>query len=340
MMIWVWIVAVPFLLGKGMLAVAYRKKPTDSQWPEAFLTGICMEIGLTEAAHLTAVFFGFSLKTVIAVWLCMTSASCLIALIILLAARRSTRLKKRGHGSSMDKAVSRDMGKTPLTAMQQLLLIAFVLSVLLQVVIIWNRIKTDWTGDITLETVQSFLTEGEVYGVNPLTGRHYELGLPARLKILSLPTLYAALCQLSGMAPSVVVCSVVPVVVLLAAYSAYYLLGKLLFYGERTRMYLFLLVVNIIFWFGDYMEEMDGFQLMRGGYRGTALRAGILIPLTIYSCLRKSWWQAVLCILTEACIVWTLYGMGACLLITLCMAMLQLCRPLAKRWEGRKWGNS
>lgn len=44
------------------------------------------------------------------------------------------------------------------------------------------------SGDITGETVQTFLAENAVYNVNPMTGSAFTQGMPARFKILGLPT--------------------------------------------------------------------------------------------------------------------------------------------------------
>lgn len=328
MMILVWIAAGSFLLGKGLLAVLYSKnKPEDIGWQDAFLTGICLEIGFMEAAHLAALLGGYSLKTAAAVWAAMVLIFCLAVLIFLLAKLPFRTKKRKGRG-------------TPLTAVQQVLLTVFVISVLLQLVFIWVRGNGDRTGDMMMETVRSFLASGEIYGVNPLTGRAYEVGMPGRLKILSLPTLYASLCVLTHTDPLTAVGKIVPAVVLLAAYCAYGLLGKLLFGKDRTKGLLFLLIVSLIFWLRGVMEEMDSFQLLWGGYRGTAIRAGILAPYTIYSCLCRRWRLAVLCILAEACILWTFYGMGACLLITVCMSLPDLWSFLAERWEERGCGDS
>ena len=98
-----------------------------------------------------------------------------------------------------------------------------------------------------------------------------------------------------------------------------------------------LILVAVLIWCGDYMVSMDGFQLMHCGYRGTAIRNGILVPFALSMCLQKKWKSAVLAILAEACIVWTLYGMGVCLLMTVIMLVLSLT---AGRREGRTCRNS
>ena len=72
---------------------------------------------------------------------------------------------------------------------------------------------------------------------------------------------------------------------------------------------------------------MDGFQLLYCGYRGTAIRNGILVPFVISMCLEKRYRSAILGILAEACITWTFYGLGVCAAVTGILFLLQrLCR--------------
>lgn len=85
------------------------------------------------------------------------------------------------------------------------------------------------TGDMTVETVNTFLRENAVYTVNPLTGTAYSMGMSLRLKILCLPTLYGAISRFTGMAPVDVVYRLIPCITLLLSYVAYGSLGKALF---------------------------------------------------------------------------------------------------------------
>jgi hypothetical protein len=105
----------------------------------------------------------------------------------------------------------------------------------------------------------------------------------------------------------------VPVFILAAAYMAYQSLGKVLFGQNYRNRRMFLLLVSLLFLFGNDMEVMDGFGLRYGGFLATTIRNTVLLPFTLSMALQKKWRVALLCILAEACIMWTLYGMGMCL---------------------------
>ena len=54
-----------------------------------------------------------------------------------------------------------------------------------------------------------------------------------------------------------------------------------------------------------------------------------VVLMYLIACLmEKKYFGAVLCILAEACIVWTLYGAGVCLLITAAWVVLRKLLPL------------
>ena len=81
------------------------------------------------------------------------------------------------------------------------------------------------------------------------------------------------------------------------------------------------------------MYGMDGFGVMHSGFRGVTIRAAILLPYTVGLVLRKKYKLLVLCVLAEACVVWTFYGLGACLLVSVGMLVTDY---LIKWFAGRK----
>ena len=100
-----------------------------------------------------------------------------------------------------------------------------------------------------------------------------------------------------------------------------------------------MLAVALLYSVGDYMFGMDGFGVLHSGFRGVTIRAAILLPYTFGLMLRKKYKLVVLCILAEACIVWTLYGMGACVAVAAGMLLVQFAiQWYAKRQGGKEAG--
>ncbi len=191
--------------------------------------------------------------------------------------------------------------------------------------------------DMTVEAVNSFLTADAIYQVNPMTGQPYEIGAPLRLKILCLPTLYGILCRIFGLSAMQVVWGVIPVITLLLSYLAYSLLARQLFSKSRLKRGCFLVFAALLFWAGDYAYGMDGFGLLHGGFWGVTIRGAVLVPYVIGLVLRRRWKLVVLCVFAEACIVWTLYGLGACVFVAAgLLGLEQLMKSFKKRKGGKE----
>ena len=280
---------------------------------DTLIRGSLILIGLTEAVHLAGCLLGWSFSLVTKLWL-GGAAVLLLAAVLFAALCRHNNDRKRTNAQPV-----RRLDRT-----QSVLTAGLALFVLIQILRIVTG-GTAWlSGDLTLETVNTFLSEDAVYTVNPLTGAVYSQGLPLRLKVLCLPTLYGVLVKLTGLAAADVVYRLIPCIVLLLGYLAYGRLAGSLFAEKRTHRLVFLLVVGILWSAGAYMPGVDGFNLFYGGFRGVTIRGLILIPYLIASLIDRKYVDVVLCILAEACIVWTMYGAGVCLLITVAWVILEL----------------
>lgn len=186
-------------------------------------------------------------------------------------------------------------------------------------------------GDMTLETVETFL-DGNVYWKNPMTGHDYREGLPIRVAILCLPSLYSYATMATGFAPWIVVYKLIPVGILFLSFCAFGALGKALFENERKKQLLFLLAVGLVLLGGIYAPYMDGFGLICSGFRASTIRNLVLVPYTMALCCRRKSLLAIFTVLAEACIAWTLYGAGVCFLIA---AVWTVCTILSRGKLGK-----
>lgn len=200
------------------------------------------------------------------------------------------------------------------------------LLIVIQIIGVYRNGYVYMAGDMTLETVQSFLEHDSLYRVHPLTGQPYEVGVPLRIQILCLPTLYASICSAFGLAPKAVVWTLMPIYFLLCSYLVYYLLGDRLFGKKVLYKSCFLLLVVLLNGWGTYAYGMDGLGLLYQGFRGESVRAGILLPYVLCQVLDHKWWSVLLCIGTELFLVWTLYGMGACVFVAVGFLIIALVR--------------
>lgn len=310
--LWVLLILVPFWVGRAALRILYGAKGQSGlNREDNYLTGICVCIGVGEGANLLAVSGRFSLNQAGLVMGILLLGGSLVSFGIWSVNR--FRGKQMAGSLRETKEQKKLLEGHFLTAGQQLVFIFCGISILVQLVVIMLKNMHYPEGDMTLETVQSFLAQNSVWTVDPLTGNAFLQGVPLRIKLLCLPTIYACLGKGFGTDPLFVTGGMIPAVVLLGSYLAYDRLGSYLFGKSKEKRGLFLFIVSLLFWLGTYMTQMDGFGLLYRGYAGTTIRAAILLPYTICMGLKKRWKSVFLCVLAEACIVWTLYGAGLCL---------------------------
>ncbi len=298
-------VLLPLLLGRGALCLLYRKRPVrGTLLSDGVLTGYLIVVGLAGAAHMGAVLLGQSFSDNVRWFLGMLGVCAAAAAAVLLWDRRRERSAPRQQDFR---------GGPPINAKERALFFAFLVLSLLQLMRIVLGGERYLEGDMTVEAVNSFLITDDIYKINPLTGEWYQAGMPLRLKLLCLPTLYGDLCRLSGLEPEQVVWVAVPMLTWFCSNLAYWILAGQLFPESRERQGFFMNLVALFYLLGDTVYGADGFGVMHSGFRGIVIRAAVLLPYTVGAVLRRRWKLVVLCIAAEACMVWTFYGLGACL---------------------------
>lgn len=191
--------------------------------------------------------------------------------------------------------------------------------------------------DITMETVQTILCEGYQYTSNPLTGMTDTAGAPTRWRILVLPYVYATIADVTGISPATLVYELVPILVLLLSYLIYVEIAKTIYPESIYKQCIFMLFLVVARFFGDYLTETDGAFLFHCGYEGDAIRVVILMPLALWACLKNKWWLVILCMLAEAAIVWTFYGLGYVFLLAIVMLVI---KGILKIVESRRAKNA
>ena len=307
---------VPWVMGSGILHILYKKSNRRDLFPcDTLLTGWISVIGIAEVTNLSAVFLHFSLTRCVMLF-------CILIGFVTTVSFAMNVFERMKRGKEPEKNV---LEKTSL-------LILFPATLFLsQIIYILLSGSVYLSGDMTLESVVSFLYTDGIYQVNPLTGAAYEGGIPLRLEILCLPTLYSILCRLFSLEPRMVVWLVMPCVVLICCYGAFRCVGRCLFSDSTKRQDCFLASVAVLLWVGSYAFGMDGFGVLYSGWRGVTIRNAVLIPYLISLCLRRKWKLAVLCIAAEACLVWTFYGAGVCLLTAMGLAACEfVCRRMGR----------
>lgn len=309
-----------------------------NRFADDLIMGEAVLIGAAETAHLAGVLMDWPFTGCVILFWWLAAVALVVGLLIVMG--RSKAARKRAKEQRRRHLLSADGGEWALRGLVGVLF----LSQLLFVCLGENHYRQ---GDMTIETVGSFLASDGIYRVNPMTGMPYQAGMPLRLEILCLPTLYGSLCRASGLGPGVVAGRIVPVMTLVSCYAAYTALAYSLFPegtdreggSVRKRRLCFLAAAALLLWAGAYQYGMEGFNLLCCGWRGVSIRGGVLVPWLLSLCIRKKYLCILACILAEACIVWTFYGCGVCLFLALGMAAAEYVWPgvtgMAARLRGK-----
>ena len=326
-----------WLLGNALITVVDAKR-SAREWflEDRVVAGIFVLIGLAEGAYLAAMTRGQSVSAFTKYYGILLIAagvvSCLVTPVFAWIGKKRGWPNRQGLSlDSVKKFERRDW----------IVIVIFLVLVLAQAFMLLLRTSVFLEYDETLETVVSFLNTDRYYEVNPLTGQPYEQGMPMRLKILCLPALLTFLTKITQADPELVTWHVFPVITLLGAYLAYVSLARSLFPEKRFYRCLFLLTVALLVFVSDYAYGAEGFGLLHGGFQGAAIRGAVMMPWVFGLCIRRKWRLVPLVILAEACIVWTLYGLGMNALVSVSfLAYLGLEKLLQRRKEGRQCLNS
>ena len=310
LILWILFFVLPVIWGAGVLTIVYsRKKECPFSFSDSYLLGIILCIGMAEVVHAVGLFGGMNLSVTGLLLLELVVVATLLCVVI--SSYSYFKDKSRYPRRIVE-------GK----ASPVVFIVCLVLAGVQALFIYCFKVPVT-SGEIMLETVQSFLAEDGIYRVLPLTGMASEQGMPVRYTILCLPTLYALLAKGFGVDVQLLVCHIVPIIVLAAAYLAYYRLSATLFGKDRLgNRFVFLLMVAVLIMVSDGAVFLDGYSALHSGFSGVAIRNLVLVPYTLCAALEGRWWKAVLCILAEACIAWTFLGCGVCVVITLGILIL------------------
>lgn len=273
--VWILMALLPFILGMGLLCSIHLMQGKKIQFryyfTDAWLAGGIITLAIGEVAHIMGAFLQYSLSDAEKIFWCGMTIACVLAFLMVVVAFAKKLFFTKLQVPKGDRSF--------------MAVIWFLLLLTLEIIFIFCTAPVKIPGDITVETVKSFLSTNAIYAVNPLTGRAYTVGISERIKLLELPTLYAILSKTFGIDAVSLIRHTIPIVTLMASVMAYYRLSRFLF-GERGKWnYLFLFFILSVFLFGDQAKFLPGYQVLHSGFLGEGVRNNVLMPLTLSALL-------------------------------------------------------
>ncbi len=271
------------------------------------VTGLWVIIGCGEMAHLITLMTDRSLETYVRLGTVFVIAGAFVYIGILYWMKQKGVLvfkRKTGGGNPLYKVF-----------------FAFLTGLIL--VHFWRGYVPDLQ-DAVYEIAIGNVESGSIMSVHPFLGREGDASMPLRMQILGLSSLYSGLITISQQSSYIIVCKIIPTVVWICVIWVYKVFAEKLFPENKDRQWLFLSLIAFIFLITSGSEGLSGYRLFYAGFSGETIRGVVLLPYTLYVSWQKKWLLAVLAILTEACLVWTTFGIGYCSVVVLCMLLVHL----------------
>lgn len=300
------IAVVPAIIGREALILCFQRKKKPEIW-ESYIMGTLLCILMGEAVHLCTVFLHWPFHRFCRLYGILLGTAFVLAALPAVSGRW-----KKGK-----KQVQKGRESTAASGVAKLWLLGLGAIILFQCIFHIVMHTPDIQFDITLENVTDMLASDTVYQRNPLTGQAYEMGMPMRLKILALPSIYAAFCRWFSLDAQTVVYNLIPMFVLILSYMVLFGWARYFYPKQEEKQRLFLFFAAALLQFGNYAVMTVSYGLFHMGYRGEVFCIGVLYPYLLLLCLKKRKLSVLLCLIAEIGLVWTWYGLGAGVLIVL-----------------------
>lgn len=289
LVLWLAFFLIPACIGSGILSLVYSTKQEKKIYvSECMVLGAMVSIITAWVAHMAGAFLHVSVRALALWWL--------ISLLLLGGALGLyVGLTRRKRAVMAIKPASQPYANT-------YLVLGFFAIVLLQMVFLYTKQNIWTTGDITVEMVNTFLTENALYTKNPLTGGEYINPISKRFMLQGLPTMYAMVVAGFNVPADLLVQHIVPVVVMAFSYFAYYRLSEVVYGKNMNKRYVFMIFVAVTLLVTDRASYLAGYQMLHSAYLGSSILQLILVPYAVAMALEKKWWQVAICAVTSVCI--------------------------------------
>lgn len=271
------------------------------------LTGLWVLLGCAEAAHLITIMTNRSLQTYMILCGVLSLAGLFVFAGIFLFWHRKQKVSRMHKKKSFYSPI----------------IWVFIILACMTVYRLFSGYVPNLE-DAVYEIVNGNLDSGRIMTEHPFLGGEMESGMPMRFQILGLSSLYSALITFSQQSQYMIMCKVVPLGVWIFSILVYWMIGEAVFGENIHKKWLFVTCIAGIYLATAGSEGLPGEQLFYAGFSGETIRGLVLMPYALYVSWQRKWLLAAVAVLAEACLVWTTYGVGYCILIILCMLGVHL----------------
>lgn len=190
-----------------------------------------------------------------------------------------------------------------------LIFIVAILLILFEMFMYVHYAHIDDDDAFYVATAVTTLEEDSMFTVNPYTGDAYK-SFPTRYVLSPFPIWNAFLSKVFAVHPTLFAHTVLPVIMVAAAFFVYYLIGMRLFEQDKRKTGYFLVFCTLIQMFSAYTRHPQGMVYLVRIWQGKAILASVLLPACFYLAMRlfqkkAGWrdWTLCLTLMISCCMV-------------------------------------
>ena len=146
--------------------------------------------------------------------------------------------------------------------------------------------------DAMVETVQTTLLTNTMNQFHPFTRQPLELGVIMSRKLITLPFWYSSLSVWTGLAPVDTVWSLGSTMTVFFSLMAFGELAGLLFFRDFRKSWLLVVLMELMYFSGDYYIGAAGYRQLFYGYSGEVIVATVILPGVL--CILYRFWGPIL----------------------------------------------
>ena len=252
---------IPILLGLGILKF---DKKGNKNICLAIILGLFLELLVFELLAIPMTFLGCSFTLLKYSWL----------VIMIILSGVSIFLNRKNTKEIFEKNIE-GLKKSP-----KILTIVFLILLVLQCYFPCRYMHEDYDDSNFVAKAVIAIDTDTLFKYND-AGYEYE-EFPTRTVLSQFPHYTATIAALSDIHPTILAHTIFPVVFIIMAYGLYYVFGMTLFKKDQTKTMVFLILLSVIYIFGDYSRYTNFVRLLYRTWQGKSLLANITIPFIWY----------------------------------------------------------
>ena len=256
-----WLFILPIVLGLGVLKFDSKKNKSILL---ALVLGIFVELLIFEALSIPMTFKKCSFTMLKETWMVVTAVLSAVAFIFNI--KNIKEIFKKNFES--------------IKTVPKILTVLFLILLTIQCYYPFKYGHMDFD-DSNFVAKATIARDTDTLFVYDDAGNEYE-NFPTRQVLSQFPHFTAVIGEIINIHPTIVAHTIFPVVFILIIYALYYVFGMSLFKNDQLKTLCFLIILSVVFIYGDYSRYTNFSRLTYRLWQGKSILANLTLPFIWY----------------------------------------------------------